>query len=376
MEKSNGLAHRFAFVPNMLGVEVVVGVSPENFTFFSGSYIFTTRTLPPRQAFAIIAQDREPAVLVCSIERAHPEEESWIKSIRTYVEFIDHPMDALAAALEEQGLGRARIGLDLQFLPQASFARLSARLPDATFVDTTEAVAMLRAIKTPDQVAIIEKATKSTHDATMLAMREAQLGETEKSMANRLLTHMIEMGADGTTFLVFGSGRRSGMTHALPTDRRPSESEIIRLDFGGWYGPWQSDFARTYSTGNPTSLQRDTYRALAAVQRATIGSIRPGIAAEDVFFTCRSEFEKEGIRFVMPHVGHGFGLELHEFPMLRPGNKAILQPGMVLNVEPITIDADRSGYQLEDLVLVTDDGHRILTQGLPPPEIPAIGATS
>ena len=365
--------HRFARVPEDLGVDVVVGTSPENFTFLSGSYIFTTRTLPPRQAFAMIPAQGEPSVLVCSVERAHPEEESWIKTIRTYTEFVEHPMDALAKALAEDGLHEARIGLDLQFLPHASFALLAEKLPKAKFADTTEELAKLRAIKSPEEVAIIERATKSTHDATLLAMSEARLGESEKVMANRLLTHMIEMGADGTTFLVFGSGRRSGMTHALPTERKPAESEIIRLDFGGWYGPWQSDFARTYSTGKPSPLQQDTYRALAIVQRATIESIKPGIAAEDVFFTCRSGFEKEGIRFVMPHVGHGFGLELHEFPMLRPGNKTVLKTGMVLNVEPITIDADRSGYQLEDLVLVTENGHRVLTRGLPPPEIPVIG---
>ena len=138
MVEAMDLTHRFASVPRTLGVDVVVGTSPENFTFFSGSYVFTTRTLPPRQAFAMIAREREPSVLVCSVERGHPEEESWIKTIRTYVEFIDHPMDALAEALEEQGLGQARIGLDLQFLPQASFALLSVKLPNAKFVDTTE----------------------------------------------------------------------------------------------------------------------------------------------------------------------------------------------------------------------------------------------
>ncbi len=366
-------SQRVSTLPAQLGLDAVVGVSPENFTFLSGSYIFTTRTLPPRQAFAIIPANHEPSVLVCSVERAHPEEESWIRNIRTYIEFVDHPMDALAIALTEHGLEKARIGLDLQYLPQASYARLSERMPHAVFVDTTEAVAKHRAIKTGEEVAIIEKAAKSTHDATTRAMSEAQLGETEKTMANRLLTHMIDMGADGTTFLVFGSGRRSSMTHALPTDRKPIASEIIRLDFGGWYGPWQSDFARTYSTGSPNVLQQDTYRALASVQRDTIDSIRPGVAAEDVFFACKSGFENRGIRFVMPHIGHGFGLELHEFPMLRPGNKTRLEAGMVLNVEPITIDADGGGYQLEDLVLVTENGNRVLTRGLPPPEIPIIG---
>lgn len=361
-------------LPKAADVDVVVGVSPENFAYLSESWIFTTRTLPPRQAFALIFAAGDPMVLVCNIERSHPEEESWIRDIRTYVEFVEHPMDALAAILSERGVAKAIIGIDLQFLPQASFQRLSQLLPQARFVDTTDKVAELRSIKSEREVAVLESASLGTHKAALDAMAASRPGESEKVMADRLLLNMIKNGADGTTFLVFGSGPRSGMAHALPTERVPGPSEIIRFDFGGSYGPWQSDFARTYSTGEPTPVQRQTYTALRRAQADTIEVIRPGAAAEDVFFACRDAFGKHGLNFIMPHVGHGFGIELHETPMLRPGNKTRLVPGMVLNVEPLTLDEQRSGYQLEDLVLVTPQGFRLLTHGLAPEEIPVIGS--
>jgi len=361
-------------LPQSAGVDVVVGLSPENFAYLAESWIFTTRTLPPRQAIALIFAAGDPVVLVCNIERSHPEEESWVRDIRTYVEFAEHPMDALAAILSERGVAKGRIGVDLQFLPQASFQRLSQLLPEAQFIDTTDIVAELRAIKSEREIAVLEHASLGTHKAALDAMAASRPGDSEKVMADRLLFNMINNGADGTTFLVFGSGPRSGMAHALPTGRVPGPSEIIRFDFGGSYGQWQSDFARTYSTGDPTAAQQQTYAALRRAQADTIGIIRPGIAAEDVFFACRDAFRKHGLDFIMPHVGHGFGIELHETPMLRPGNKTALAPGMVLNVEPLTLDEQRSGYQLEDLVLVTPQGFRLLTLGLAPVEIPVIGS--
>jgi Xaa-Pro dipeptidase len=364
---------RMRGLPAEAGVDALVAVSPENFAYVSQTYILTTRTLPPRQALAILPREGEPVALVCSVERAHVEEESWITAIRTYVEFADHPMDALADALEGMGVSGGRLGIDLQFLPQASYARLADRLPGLDIVDTTDVVARARSIKTPEEIAKVESGQKGTHTAAIEAMEQSRLGETEKVMADRLVNGMIANGADGTMFLIFGTGPRSSLTHALPTARVPTASEIIRFDYGGTFGPWMSDVARTYSTGEPTELQRGTYHAVWEAEIETFASIRPGITAEDIFFTGKAAFEKRGVRFFMPHIGHSLGVELHEAPMLRPGDTTVIRPGMTLNVELLTVDADGSGYQLEDTALVTEDGMRLLTHGFAPPEIPVIG---
>jgi Xaa-Pro aminopeptidase len=75
----------------------------------------------------------------------------------------------------------------------------------------------------------------------------------------------------------------------------------------------------------------------------------------------------------MPHIGHSFGVELHENPMLRPGDKTVITEGMVINIEPVARDSEGSMYHIEDLFVVTPTGHRLLTLGLPPPELPSIG---
>ena len=360
-------------IPGKADVDILVAMSPENFSYVSQSYIITVEMIRPRQAYAIIPKNGEPIALICSIEESLTREETWIKDIRTYTEFTDYPIDALVSVLKSLGFKKGKLGIDLKYLPYLSYARLTQLLPEAELIDTTDAVAKERAIKTDKEVAAIEFAAKTTHAAAKEAMSSSKLGESEKVMANRMVTKMIEKGASGTFFLVFGSSLRTALTHGMPTDRLPRESEIIRFDFGGRFGMWTSDFARVYSTGKPTEMQRNAYRDLKQIQEEAIKAIKPGVLAEELFFTCKAAYEERKRPFFMPHIGHGFGVELHEYPMLRPGNKTVIEKGMVLNIEPILKDEEGCLYHLEDLAVVTEDGHRILTLGLPPAEIPVIG---
>jgi Xaa-Pro dipeptidase len=354
-------------------VDVLVAKSPENFTWASGAWVLTVASVRPRHAYAIIPRQGQPATLVCSIEENTMRDESWIEDVQTYTEFADEPVVKLAELLKARGWDRGRIGIDLAYLPQSAYAKLAEALPGATFVDSTETVAAVRAVKEPREVEILEQAARSTHQAVLEGMAASRLGDTEKMMADRITNGMVSRGADTGLFMCFASGERTRMAHAMPTDRVPRESEMIRFDVGARYREWMSDFARTYSTGNPTHQQKDTYRSLVRVHKETIGAVRPGVTSEDLFFLCKESFGRHGITFHMPHIGHSFGVELHENPMIRPGDKTKLKPGMVINIEPFVFDADRIGYHVEDLFLVTDDGYRLLTLGFPPEELPVIG---
>src|SRR5262249_50255213 len=149
--------------------------------------------------------------------------------------------------------------------------------------------------------------------------------------------------------------------------------EIIRFDVGGTYGAFATDFARTYSSGNPSAMQRDVHRHLCEAQEATINAMRPGVPAEDIFYLCKEEFQKRGLAWQLPHIGHSFGVELHESPMIRPGDQTPLRKGMVINIEPMTSDDDGSFYHTEDLLVITETGNRLLTLGYAPKELPVMG---
>ena len=364
---------RLLEIPAAAGVDAIVAMSPENFAFVSGAFVSTVESIRPRQAFAVLPREGKPFAVFCSIETATMRDESWIDDLVEYTEFVDHPAEKLAGALKARGFDRGKIGIDLAYLPQASFARLQHKLPDVDFVDTTETIASVRAIKTPEEVAQLEFAARGTHQAVLDAMAASDLGDTEKQMADRISKGIIDNGANTTLFMCFGSGPRTRLVHGAPSDRKPREGEIIRFDLGGRYGPFSSDFARTFSAGNPTAEQREYYRKLVEVHKETIGAVRPGVTAEYLFNVCKEGFERRQLPFHVPHIGHSFGVEVHESPMIRPGDKTAIKPGMVINIEPLFIDPDNSLYHVEDLFVVTEDGYRLLTLGFPQDELPVIG---
>src|SRR4051794_5931051 len=205
-------------------------MSPENFAYVSGVFILTVSLVRPRQAYVIVPAKGDPVVVICSIEKTLADEKGWIKDIRTYTEFADNPIDALTAALKSLGLEKGKLGIDLDFLPVTSHQRLLSNLPGLTLVNSTDQIAKIRAIKTPAEVAFMEKTTKQTHKAVLDAMAASKLGDTELAMANRIATGIINGGADGTLFICFASGDRTSQAHAHATERVPKPSEIIRFD--------------------------------------------------------------------------------------------------------------------------------------------------
>jgi Xaa-Pro aminopeptidase len=371
-----------AFVPDReglqalvkdMGLDALIAMSPENFAYVAGIHILTVASIRPRQAFAVLPARGEPFLVICSIEKTLAEAEGWINDIQVYTEFVDNPIDALTKVLREKGLSGGRLGIDLDYLPASSYERIKKNLHNIGFIDTTERVAAIRCIKTAQEVSLMEKAAKETHRAVLDALEQSKLGDSERDIANRIANGIVTNGATGTLFLCFASGDRTSQAHAHATERVPKEGEIIRFDVGGSYGAFATDFARTYSSGNPSAMQREVHRHLCEAQEATINAMRPGVPAEDIFYLCKEEFQKRGLAWQLPHIGHSFGVELHESPMIRPGDKTPLRRGMVINIEPMTSDDDGSFYHTEDLLVITETGNRLLTLGYAPKELPVMG---
>lgn len=355
-------------------LDAVVCLSPENFTYLAGVHVSTVDNIRPRQAFAVLRRAGEPFLVICGIETSLVKSSSWIEDIRAYTEFVDDPVSMLATALEDRGLGAARIGIDLDYLPASSCERLRSRLPGLSMENTTEDIARIRNIKTADEIALLERTTRDTHRAVLEAIAESRVGDSEGEIARRIVHRMIEDGASGLLHVHLASGERSSHIHNHPGVDRTKEGEILRLDVGGLYGAYCSDLARTFSTGNPSQLQRATYRKLREVHETIIFAMKPGVLAEDIYALCKAELSKRYLPCTLPHIGHSFGLETHETPMIRPGDKTPFTPGMVINIEPMTIDAEGSCYHIEDAVLITEQGNRLLTLGLAPIEIPLLGS--
>ena len=343
------------------GLEAVVAASPENFFYLSNCLLLSQQIIPSRLCMAIAPRETPPAAMVCYCEERQMRQDSWMTDIRTYLEFQEHPMTALAGTLREMGLARAVIGIERHFLTAADVDRLGEELPQARLREADRLFGRVRAIKTPAELEILTQAASVTEGAIQASFRKARPGQSEKVMADDLSGRVLHAGAT-SQWITLAVGANTAVNHPFPSSKPLNPGEVLRVDVGGTFQGYQSDVARTAAIGAVTSEQASVYRRLREAQRRTIDTARPGVRACDLYFTCRRELEQRGLSMTSQAVGHGLGIGMHEFPVLHGRETARIQPGMVLNVEPAVLDSQGFLYHLEDLFVVTETGPRILTR--------------
>lgn len=354
------------------GLNAVLLFSPENVLYTSNCNIKTQREIRDRLACTIFSPQKDPTLVLCNIETTLAEEESWIKDLVSYVEFKESPIAAVARALKEKELVRGKLGVEIGYLPAKYFMELQAALPEATMEDCAEIFVEMRAIKTPEEVAHQERISRITVDVIEKAFAETKVGDTDTDVYHRMMHGLIENGAEPVVAIV-AVGKRGSIAHPKTIGENLNKHDVIRVDIAGKFDGYYSDVARTVVVGEPTRLQADYFRKFASIQKHVIDSIKPGNPLSGLYNTCAERLKAEGIHLDMPHIGHGMGLEIHEYPMIHPGNHDLIREGMVLNIEPLVIDPEGSGYHIEDLAVVTSDGVSVLTGSSFPQEIPVVG---
>jgi len=346
--------------------------SPENVLYSCGCEIDTQRLIRPRLASSIFVPGQDPALVVCKIELAQAEEESRIRDLVAYIEFAESPIAIVASTLRRKGVNKGRIGVDLDFLPAQFYDELKAEGPNFEIVDCSDLMVEMRTIKTAEEVQHQEMISKLTVKVIEDAFAATKIGDTDTDIYRRIITGLLENGGK-PFFAIVAAAQRGSVAHPTVVGQKLKSGDVIRVDIGGLWKGYMSDVARTVVVGEPSKLQEKCYNSLARIQKGVIDSIKPGVSAASLFNQCKEDFRNEGLGFHMPHIGHGMGLEVHEYPMIHPSNHDDIAEGMVLNIEPLLIDQEKSGYHIEDLVVVTADGTRVLTGTSFPTEIPRIG---
>lgn len=352
---------RFESLLSESGLDAVVASSLENVSYLSGARIVMQRLIPDRLALLLWPADGDPAIVVCKGEDVACRDDCRIEDMRAYTEFVTSPIDLLADVVVEKGLAKGRIGLETHSLPAAYVNQLRKRLPGATLVDCGDLMDRARMIKTPEEIDALAAAGRATERAIRGAFERASVDEPEKKVADDITAGVTAAGADVLNFMFLGTGTRSFEWHARPGATRLEAGQVLHTDVAGNFVGYWSDLARTAFVGKPSPRQRDIYDRLYQTHVETLDAIRPGLQVDELYSVCQAAYRKVGLPFQLAHIGHGLGLGLHEYPMLKPTTDEPLQPGMVLCIEPAYLDPGVAGYHIEDLVLVTEDGRDVLT---------------
>ncbi|WP_425147029.1 M24 family metallopeptidase [Deinococcus sp.] len=277
-----------------------------------------------------------------------------------YPAFIARPPATLDQAAP-QVAGR-RIGFEAEHLTVAQLADLKVHW-DAELVETSGLIEGLRLVKSQAEIEQL-RAAQAIADAAWSAVYHSIVpGVAEREIADALLYQIRQRGGTAAFDFTVASGPNGAKPHAGASERIIGENELVTVDFGAKLGGYHSDMTRTVGAGNPGQELRRLYRAVLEAEAAAIAAVKPGVRCADLDELARDILTSQGLGEAFAHsLGHGVGLAIHEGPWLRASSEDVLEPGMVVTIEPGMYLPGVGGVRIEDLLLVTPDGHEVLSQ--------------
>lgn len=257
----------------------------------------------------------------------------------------------------------ARVGFEAEHLSVGEHGRLHAAM-DAELVPTAGIVEAERRTKDPAEVARMAAACRIA-DAALAAVAPMLADRPrEVDVRDQLEGRMRRLGADGPSYdtIVATGPRNAARPHHRPDHTVVEEGHTVVIDVGALVDGYHSDMTRTYVVGEPAPVHSEMFEVVAAAQRAGVAAVRPGLRLADLDAVCRDSIAAAGWGEWFTHgTGHGVGLVIHEDPFVNRTADGELRPGDVVTVEPGVYRDGLGGVRIEDLVLVTDTGCRVLT---------------
>lgn len=274
---------------------------------------------------------------------------------------------ALREVLGERKMDHATIGTDLRYIQHETLNWLKETNPGCEFVDVTDVLYRLRAIKQPREIELLRRAAQLFEAGQHRAIADVREGQTALEVKYRYMEGALRAATEDPSladfqgafgFISAGAGARMsfGGTSGL------SSGDLIKFDCGVNLGGYYSDCGRTFSFGKPTDTQRKVYQALQSAHARARELMRPGVKLSEIFRVATEEVRSHGFpNYSRGHFGHSIGLDsfVEEPPFISANEETELQPGMVLCVETPYYAESLGSFQVEDMILITPDGCEI-----------------
>jgi Xaa-Pro dipeptidase len=243
-------------------------------------------------------------------------------------------------------------------------SRISRELSsDFKLVDIGDELMRLRSIKDPDELEAMLMSIRITEETMGDVLGRGIVGMRERDAAALFYAGFMVRGAGDVAFKpIIASGENAAYPHHEPGPRVVGKGEFVVVDVGARYSLYCADITRTVATGPVDARLRDIYMAVLEAQRSAINAVSPGVPANQVDAAARGVLEEYGYgNYYIHSTGHGVGVVVHEKPYLGPTSGDTLRTGNVVTIEPGVYIKGLGGVRIEDMVLVTENGHRVLS---------------
>jgi Xaa-Pro dipeptidase len=290
-------------------------------------------------------------------------------------------LQSLAVAIQELGLSAGRFGCELTFETVAGsfrgseanvpgremFVSLAKVLPRATVQDGSELLRDLRKLKTPEQIKAFKRCNRIADYAFSRAREAASPGVKEIELAALMEAAFQEHGiaregvsrARGYAFVMSGplNSANAWLPANFSTGRAFQPGDFVLIEFNGFADGYWTDLSRTFVIGEPSERQGQMVRAVTEVLETVVLAVKPGVSAGSIDELARNGFRHFGLEEnFMHYIGHAVGFAFHEQPILKTDSNVLLEPGMVLAIEPGLYIDGVGGIRIEDNLIVTDEG--------------------
>jgi Xaa-Pro aminopeptidase len=264
-----------------------------------------------------------------------------------------------------KGIRARRVGFEAARITVAQKVALEAALGRRVrWIAWDGRIEKARAIKDASEIQTMREAAAIACEAWQDVLPQVKVGVLESDLASEIEYNMRRKGASGPAFdLIVASGERGALPHARASRKAIKKNELVVFDLGAILRGYSSDLTRTVFVGRVSTEVRRRYRAVLEAQEAARLALRPSARAGDVDAAARRALRKAGLGDKFVHsTGHGLGLEVHEMPRLGRGDESVLQPGMVVTLEPGVYFKGQGGIRIEDDAIVTEAAAEYLTQ--------------
>ncbi|CAH1217610.1 putative peptidase [Paenibacillus auburnensis] len=338
------------------GLDALLVTDPKHVYYLTG---FASN---PHERFLglLLIRGEEPVLIVPALDAEAAHAASSVTTILTHSD-TDNPYELLKSRFG--GAVPGTLGIEKEHFSVSRYELLSAAVPAGQFSDIGHLLRAMRAKKTPDEVERMKHAAELVEEVLRRGLSHIKSGVTEIELVAELEYLMKKVGASGPSFdTMVLSGPKTALPHGVPGDRVIQQGDLLMFDMGVYAAGYASDITRTFAVGEIDSKLIEIYNTVLAANMAGIAASRAGATFGSVDKAARDVIDAAGYgEYFMHRVGHGLGMDTHEYPSLHGLNEDIIENGNVFTVEPGIYVPGLGGVRIEDDVFITADGPVTLT---------------
>jgi Xaa-Pro dipeptidase len=308
----------------------------------------------------ILPKNGEPQYIAPKFEESRAQEQVKSAKLLTWEEH-ESPYVLVSQILKEMGIVSGTLGIE-ESTREFVVEGITKEIPTLHLVSGTPVTAGCRSVKSAHELELMQIANDITAEVFTSSLSSLKEGMTEREFGSIISKLFSEFGVGGGALVLFGEA--SAYPHGLVKEHTLQENQIVLIDGGCTVGGYNSDVTRTTVFGKPSEKMNATWSIVRKAQDAGLAAAKPGVPAEAIDAAARQVVVDAGYgpdyKYFTHRLGHGIGMEGHEWYYLVRGNKRAVQQGNTFSNEPGIYIIGEFGIRLEDEMLITEDGAKLM----------------